>query len=213
MIDVASANWSEAVALVIQFIVTINDEHRKSTSQILLKIMKITNSILFEDDSDIYDLTASDDFLENLGASQLQTSVHAPLENYELTSLDLLSGEDLFGASVTKISAELNPEWITALSVGTNFDFDLAYSSHELLTLEGNNTIYDTSTSNSLILSRDGLQDISTGSKTTDIFINSDSVANILGDASTVNLYVHENSLQNVHLGGHFEEHRVQFAP
>ena len=104
-----------------------------------------------------------------------------------------------------KLAQELNSEWITALSVGTNFDFDLAYSSHELLTLEGNNTIYDTSTNNSLILSRDGLQDISTGSKTTDIFINSDSVANILGDASTVNLYVHEDGLQNVHFGGHFE--------
>ena len=99
----------------------------------------------------------------------------------------------------------MNPEWITALTVGTNFDFDLAYSSHELLTLEGNNTIYDTSDSNSLVLSRDGLQDISTGSKTTDIFIDSASAANISGDASTVNLYVHENSLQNIQFGGQFE--------
>ena len=95
------------------------------------------------------------------------------LENYEIMSLDLLSDEDLFGLSVTKISAEFDPAWITALTVGTDFDFDLAYSSHELLSLKGNNTIYDTSTSNSLILSHDGLQDISAGSKTTDIFINS----------------------------------------
>jgi len=163
------------------------------------------NSILFEDDSDIYELSASDDFLEDLDVSQLQINHDAPLENYEINSADLLSGEDLFGTSVTKISSELNSEWITALSVGTNFDFDLAYSSHELLTLKGNNTVYDTSTNNSLILSRDGLQDISTGPKTTDIFISSDSLANISGDASTVNLYVHEDSLQNVHFDGHFE--------
>ena len=106
----------------------------------------------------------------------------------------LLSDEDLFGSSVKKISSELDPAWITALTAGTDFDFDLAYSSHELLSLEGNNTIYDTSTSNSLILSHDGLQDISAGSKTTDIFLNSVSSANISGDASTVNQGVHENS-------------------
>jgi len=163
------------------------------------------NSVLLGDGSDVYQLSAPDDFLENLDASQLQISDDASLKSYEVTSLDLLSGEDLFGPSVTKISSELNPEWITALSVGTNFDFDLAYSSHEVVTLEGNNTVYDTSTNKSLILSRDGLQDISTGSKTTDIFINPDSVANISGDASTVNLYVHEDNIQNLHFDGHFE--------
>ena len=163
------------------------------------------NLIMFEDDSDIYDLTVSDDFLEHIDGSDSQTSVDASLENYEIMSLDLLSDEDLFGPSVTKISAEFDPAWITALTVGTNFDFDLAYSSHELLSLEGNNTIYDTSTNNSLILSHDGLQDISAGSKTTDIFINSLSTANISGDVSKVNLYVYENSLENVQLDGHFE--------
>ena len=151
---------------------------------------EIPNLIMIEEDSDIYDLTVSDDFLENIDVSDSQTSVNASLENYEIMSLDLLSDEDLFGLSVTKISAEFDPAWITALTVGTDFDFDLAYSSHELLSLKGNNTIYDTSTSNSLILSHDGLQDISAGSKTTDIFINSVSTANISGDVSKVNLYV-----------------------
>ena len=164
-----------------------------------------SNLIMFEDDSDIYDLIVSDDFLEDIDVPHPQLSVDASLENYGIMSLDLLSDEDLFGPSVKKISSELDPAWITALTAGTDFDFDLAYSSHELLNLEGNNTIYDTSTSNSLILSHDGLQDISAGSKTTDIFLNSVSSANISGDASTVNLYVHENSLQNVQFGGHFE--------
>ena len=48
------------------------------------------NSILFEDDSDIYDVT-SDDFLENWVPT---TANQRPciLENFEITSLDLLSG-------------------------------------------------------------------------------------------------------------------------
>ena len=48
----------------IQFIVTPSDDH-ENTIQILSKTMS-ANLIMFEEDSDIYDLTVSDDFLENI---------------------------------------------------------------------------------------------------------------------------------------------------
>jgi len=162
-------------------------------------------SVLFEDETDIYDLTASDNLLENLSFSSELTSASTLSEGYEFKSSDFLSDEDIFGPSVTKISSEIGGEWITALTANADFDFDLAYSSHELLNLNGDNTIYDTSTSNSLILTHDGLQDISTGAKTADIFIDSGSAANISGQSSQVNLYVHEDDLENVQIEGRFE--------
>jgi len=160
---------------------------------------------LFEDGTDIYDLAISDTFLENLSFSSELKSAPTLYEGYEFTSSDLLSGEDVFGPSVTTISSKIDEVWITALTANTDFDFDLAFSSHELLNLNGDNTVYDTSTSNSLILSHDGLQDISTGSKTADIFIDSSSAANISGNSSRVNLYVHEDNLENVQFEGRFE--------
>ena len=75
----------EAVALVIQFIVTTSDEqaeHPARSSQ----DDESANLIMFEDDSDIYDLTVSDDFLENIDVSVSQTSVDASLENYDVMS-------------------------------------------------------------------------------------------------------------------------------
>ena len=162
-------------------------------------------SILFEDQTDIYGLTISDNFLENLSVSSEASGVSSLPDGYEFTSSDFLSDEDIFGPSVTEISSQINEEWIAALTANTDFDLDLAYSSHELLDLNGNNTIYDTSTSNSLILSHDGLQDISTGSKTADIFIDSGSAANISGESSQVNLYVRESDLKNVQIEGRFE--------
>ncbi|MDB2529000.1 hypothetical protein N9X93_06010 [Alphaproteobacteria bacterium] len=165
----------------------------------------VQNSFLFESESDVYDLNLPDNYLQNTDVSNTSSSDLTWSENYEITSSDLLSGEDLFGPSVPKISAEINVEWIAALTAGTDLDLDLAYSSHELLTLSGDNTVYDTSTNNSLILNRYGLQEISTGSKTTDIFIEPNSSANILGDSSTVNLFVREDDLKNVQFEGHFE--------
>ena len=162
-------------------------------------------SVLFEDEADIYDLTISDNFLENLSFSSELTSASTPSKDYEFTSSDFLSDEDIFGPSVTEVSSKIDEEWITALTANADFDFDLAYSSHELLNLNGDNTIYDTSTGNSLILAHDGSQDISTGSKTADIFIDSSSAANISGDSSRVNLYVHEDNLENVQFEGRFE--------
>lgn len=162
-------------------------------------------SLLLDDKTDIYDLTISDNFLENLIVSDGATSISSLPEGYEFTSSDLLSGEDVLGPSVTELTLKINEEWITALTANADFDFDLAYSSHELLDLNGSNTIYDTSTSNSLILSHDGLQDISTGSKTADIFIDSGSGAIISGESSQVNLFVHEGDLENVQIEGHFK--------
>lgn len=162
-------------------------------------------SILFEDDIDIYGLTISDNFLENLSVSAETPSVSSWPDGYEFTSSDFLSDGDIFGPSVTEISSKIDAEWITALTASTDFDIDLAYSSHELLDLNGNNTVYDTSTINSLILSHDGLQEISTGSKTADIFIDSGSAANISGESSQVNLYVREGDVKNVQIEGRFE--------
>lgn len=163
------------------------------------------SSVLFEDETEIYDLTISDNFLENLSDYSDITSTPTLSEGHQFTSSDFLSDEDIFGPSITEISSEIHEDWIAALTAGTDFDFDLAYSSHELLTLDGNNTIYDTSTSNSLIITQDGLQDISTGSKTTDIFIELGSTAKISGDLSTINLYVSEGGFNDVQFEGHFD--------
>ena len=162
-------------------------------------------SVLFEDETEIYELIISDNFLENLSDYGDLTKSSTLSEGYEFTSSDFLSDEDIFGPSITEISSEINQDWIAALTAGTDFDFDLAYSSHELLTLDGNNTIYDTSTSNSLIITQDGLQDISTGSKTTDIFVELGSTAKISGDLSTVNLFVSEQGLKDIQFEGHFD--------
>ena len=161
--------------------------------------------ILFEDDSDVYELIISENDLTSLNASSHIEDTSTLVPTYEITAADLLSDDDLFGPSVTKIRSEINEEWITALSAGTDFDFDLAFSSHELLNLTGDNTVYDTSTNNSLILSREGSQDITTGSKTANIFIDSGSSAHISGELSKVNLYLNEDNLNTVQLEGHFE--------
>ena len=163
------------------------------------------SSILFEEETGIYDLTDTDNFLENLSNSSHVSGATISTKSFEITASDILSDEDLFGPPTTNISSVVNSEWISALTAGSDFDFDLAYSSHELLTLDGNNTVYDTSPSNSLIITQDGLQDISTGSKTTDIFIELGSAAKISGDLSKVNLYVSEEGLKDIQFYGHFD--------
>ncbi|MDC1293766.1 hypothetical protein N8Z70_01825 [Candidatus Puniceispirillum sp.] len=119
---------------------------------------------------------------------------------------DFISGEELAGAELAKI--QLSPEnyWHPILSNDVFFDTDLTYSSHEIIELQGNNTVYETSPHDSLIFVGAGTTEITMSEKNADIFLTEDSLTKLEGQNTELNIFTNPSTSQELELKGIFSK-------
>ena len=119
---------------------------------------------------------------------------------------DFISGEELAGAELAKI--QLSPEnfWHPILSNDVFFDTDLTYSSHEIIELQGNNTVYETSPHDSLIFVGAGTTEITMSEKNADIFLTEDSLTKLEGQNTELNIFTNPSIPQELELKGVFSK-------
>jgi len=119
---------------------------------------------------------------------------------------DFISGEELAGAELAKI--QLSPEnyWHPILSNDVFFDTDLTYSSHEIIELQGNNTVYETSPHDSLIFVGAGTTEITMSEKNADIFLTEDSLTKLEGQNTELNIFTNPSTPQELELKGIFSK-------
>lgn len=126
-------------------------------------------------------------------------------EEFLSPSANFISDEDIFGASVKIIDESKSSYWLDLLKSDKIFDANLAYSSHEIMHLEGNNLVYDDGEIESVIFVSDGYSEINIGDKSSDIFLQPDSHAVLRGEKSDLNIFIDPESNSNLKLEGSFK--------
>lgn len=145
--------------------------------------------------------------LENLEPSYLAQN---NLE-IETSAAYLISDENLFGAEIQTLENTQPSYWTDLLNSNHIFDADLAYSSHEIIHLNGDSTLFDDSPSQSVIFIGEGLSEIITGKKQADIFLQPDGNAILTGQNGSLNIFIDPESASNLELEGEFGNLSLNF--
>ena len=119
---------------------------------------------------------------------------------------DFISGEELAGAQLAKIQFSPDNYWHPILSNDVFFDTDLTYSSHEIVELQGNNTVYENSPHDSLIFVGAGTTEITMSEKNADIFLTEDSLTKLEGQNTELNIFTNPSIPQELELKGVFSK-------
>lgn len=135
-----------------------------------------------------------------------ESTYNIPNSNEEFLSpsSNFISDEDIFGASVKTIDETQSSYWLDLLKNNKIFDANLAYSSHEIMHLEGDNLVYDDSEIESVIFVSDGYSEIYIGDKSSDVFLQPDSHAILRGEKSDLNIFIDPESSSSLTLEGSF---------